>query len=43
MNASVTRLDELIEREAWDAAKAEAIKLRYLETIDAAARGMDHH
>ncbi|KAH7106609.1 Co-chaperone Hsc20 [Auriculariales sp. MPI-PUGE-AT-0066] len=43
MKACVARLEEHIANEDWDAAKKEATKLNYLETIDAAARGIDHH
>jgi molecular chaperone HscB len=43
MKATVNRLEQHIAQENWDAAKLEATKLNYLETIDAAARGLDHH
>ncbi|KZW03647.1 hypothetical protein EXIGLDRAFT_600499 [Exidia glandulosa HHB12029] len=43
MHATVARIKELIGQRDWDAAKTETIKLKYLEGIDAAARGVEHH
>lgn len=43
MDEIVARLEELIGREDWDAAKTETIRLKYLEGIDAAVRGIEHH
>ena len=43
MNTCIAKLEQLIAEEDWDGAKAEAIKLNYLESINAAARGLEHH
>ncbi|EJD49798.1 Co-chaperone Hsc20 [Auricularia subglabra TFB-10046 SS5] len=43
MNSVIARIEQLIEAQDWENAKLETIKLKYLEGIDAAAKGIEHH